>query len=154
MPTKMIYVREGDKELWEKAEQLAGDSLSGLLAEALRQYVDRKERERKMQEESEGAMSKQELEVNAVNPETGVVDSARTFKVRFVGRLLASNNTTDVYLTKGGSLVVYQTSSDIASYEKFDTLKDFAEEYGDALGEDMMAEIAEALGEEYVLEID
>jgi hypothetical protein len=44
VPRKTIYIREGDKELWEKAEELAGDSLSGLLAAALREYIAQRER--------------------------------------------------------------------------------------------------------------
>jgi len=39
LPNLTIYVREADSELWETARRLAGDSLSGLVAEAVRQYV-------------------------------------------------------------------------------------------------------------------
>lgn len=40
MPNKTIYVRETDMELWEKAEEHAGKSLSSLLTEALRHYLE------------------------------------------------------------------------------------------------------------------
>ena len=39
MPKKTVYVRESDLELWEEAEKMAKESLSGLLAVALREYV-------------------------------------------------------------------------------------------------------------------
>jgi hypothetical protein len=40
-PNKTIYIREADQELWNKVEKLAGtrESLSGVVAEALRRYV-------------------------------------------------------------------------------------------------------------------
>ena len=43
VPRKNIYVREADQELWEKAEKLAGESLSAVVTEALRGYVARAE---------------------------------------------------------------------------------------------------------------
>ena len=39
-PNKTIYVREADAEVWEKAEKLAGGSVSALITEALRRYVE------------------------------------------------------------------------------------------------------------------
>lgn len=46
MPNKTIYVREGDTELWARAEELGGGSVSGLLSEALRRYVEEEERKK------------------------------------------------------------------------------------------------------------
>jgi hypothetical protein len=46
MPNKTIYVREGDAELWAKAEEIAGGSVSGLLSEALSRYVEEEERKK------------------------------------------------------------------------------------------------------------
>lgn len=41
MPKKTIYVKEADLALWARAEESAGDdSLSGVLTEALRRYLD------------------------------------------------------------------------------------------------------------------
>lgn len=41
MPKKTIYIREADVPLWEQAElRAAGDSVSGVLTEALRRYLD------------------------------------------------------------------------------------------------------------------
>jgi hypothetical protein len=51
VPNKTIYVREADLEVWKKAEELAGGSVSALISKALRRYVE--EEERKGQTEME-----------------------------------------------------------------------------------------------------
>lgn len=43
MPKKTIYVRESDMPLWEEAEKLGGN-VSGLIADALRRYVEEEKR--------------------------------------------------------------------------------------------------------------
>lgn len=157
MPKKTIYIRLGDIELWEKAEKLAGESLSALLIEALRQYVEKRERELKAREERQTEMENVTLEITPVDGATGFVLSNRAYKVQFTGTLLGSTSGIpryDVYLTKGGKLIVYYTATDIAGYEEFDTLEDLANEYADKLGDDIMTEIADALGEEYVVKIE
>lgn len=45
MPRKQIHIREADIELFERAEQLEGDNLSAVIADALRRLVDTKEAE-------------------------------------------------------------------------------------------------------------
>ncbi|TMC38180.1 MAG: hypothetical protein E6J28_06560 [Chloroflexi bacterium] len=42
---KNIYVRPEDAQIWERAEQLAGESLSQLVADQLRKYVAERERQ-------------------------------------------------------------------------------------------------------------
>ena len=49
MPNKTIYVKEADTELWAKAEKLAGGSISALLTETLRRYVEEEERKERME---------------------------------------------------------------------------------------------------------
>jgi hypothetical protein len=48
VPNKTIYVREADTEVWEKAERLAGGSVSALIAEALRRYVEEVEQKEQL----------------------------------------------------------------------------------------------------------
>ena len=38
-----VYVRAEDADIWERAEQLAGESLSQLIADQLRRYVAQRE---------------------------------------------------------------------------------------------------------------
>lgn len=76
VPNKTIYVREADTELWEEAEKLAGGSLSGLIANALRRYVE----EEKLKEET--GMETIQVDIG------GYHNSKRA--VEFVGRWLVS----------------------------------------------------------------
>src|SRR5512145_2167127 len=48
---KNIYVKDSDLPLFEWAEENAGDSLSSILAEALRLFKQRKETEAKLKEQ-------------------------------------------------------------------------------------------------------
>ena len=74
MPNKTIYVREADTEVWEKAERLAGGSVSALIAEALRRYVEEVEQKEQLDMES--------IEVELWGPED------RPYEAAFVGRWL------------------------------------------------------------------
>ena len=40
MGMKTIYVKDEDWQIFEKAERLGGDSLSAVIAKALRQFVE------------------------------------------------------------------------------------------------------------------
>jgi hypothetical protein len=42
MPNKTIYIKDEDMPLFERAAEIAGDSLSSVIADALRDYVRRK----------------------------------------------------------------------------------------------------------------
>ena len=46
VPNKTIYVSDGDLPLYQRAQELAGDNLSGAIAAALRRYVDVEEGKR------------------------------------------------------------------------------------------------------------
>ena len=46
VPNKTIYVSEGDLPIYERAQALAGDNLSGAIAAALRRYVEAEEGKR------------------------------------------------------------------------------------------------------------
>ena len=78
MPNKTIYVRDEDVSLFEEAEKLGGDSLSGIIAEALRRFVTVKRAEM-------FGMQEHVLHVGVLRSQGD--DDVRT--VRFVGRLLA-----------------------------------------------------------------
>ena len=43
MPNKTIYVSDADLPLYQRAQELAGGNLSGVISAALRQYVERAE---------------------------------------------------------------------------------------------------------------
>ena len=82
MPNKTIYVKDEDLAIFEEAEKLGGDSLSAVIAEAVKRFVSVKR--------GEGADMK-EYTLNVGIFRTQGVDDTR--KIRFVGRLLAEGTT-------------------------------------------------------------
>ena len=173
MPNKTIYVREEDLPVFEEAERLGGDSLSGIIAEALRRFVAVKRAEM-------FGMREHALPVGILCSQGD--DDTR--KVRFVGRLLAeaevltgqtsSRSSRDdqgtdykIYQTQAGRVLVWwkrwtrwEGGSDFLDYAVMDGLPGYDDEIsGKVHGEHLPPETlpgsllqaaAEALGEELV----
>lgn len=170
MPNKTIYVRDEDVQLFEEAEKLGGDSLSGVIAEALRRLVDAK------RSEAQG-MKQHTLTVGILR--TRGDDDTR--KVRFVGRKLAEaevftgqtssrdDRGTDyaIYQTQAGKIVVWWKSwtrwdgeSDLLDYAVFNALPGYDDEiWGKVHGSELppetlpgnlLQDAAEELGQELV----
>ena len=170
MPNKTIYVREEDVSLFEEAEKLCGDSLSSVIAEALRRFVATKKAEQQ-------GMKEHTLPVGVLRSQGA--DDVRT--VRFVGRLLAeaevfTGQTSDrrdrgtyyrIYQTQAGKILVWWNTwirwdgeNDLLDYAVLDALPDYNDEvvgkmHGDILGPvelpgSLLQEAAEALGQELV----
>ena len=109
---KNIYIREEDQELFEKAEAIFGDNFSGLVAEALRRFVE-------VEEAKSDGMAEVEIEVGTYTGDNGSDDIK---KVKFLGKKIAdacvySGATSDrrdrgtdyeLYLTKKGKLLLWQ----------------------------------------------
>ena len=172
MPNKTIYVKDEDVQLFEEAEKLGGDSLSSVIAEALRRFVATKKAEQQGMKEC--------------NLTVGVLRSQGdddTRKVRFIGRLLAEAEVltdqtsprdrdgrgTDykIYQTQAGRVLVWwkrwtrwEGGSDFLDYAVMDGLPGYDDEIsGKVHGEHLPPETlpgsllqaaAEALGEELV----
>ncbi len=112
MAKKMIYIRDADAPLFERAAELAGDeneSLSATIAEALRRWIDQREAE------AEGYQD-YTLQPGAW-PVGGLNGAPREDRpVKFVGRLLVEycdggrddirKNTWRIYVTRAGNIVV------------------------------------------------
>ena len=170
MPNKTIYVKDEDLGLFEEAEKLGGDSLSSIIAEALRRFVDTKRAEQQ-------GMKECNLTAGIIRAQGD--DDIRT--IRFVGRLLAeatvySGQTSDrrdrgtcyrVYQTKAGKVLIWwknwsrwEGESDLLDYVVLNTLPGYDDEIsGKVHGEhlppetlpgSLLQEAAEALGEELV----
>ncbi len=97
MPNKTIYVSDGDLSIFQRAQELAGGSLSAAIAAALRRYVDVEEGRREGFDEI----------VVRVGPGKGR-------KVRFIGALLGewvesseSYKTFRVYRGRSGKFVLH-----------------------------------------------
>lgn len=127
MANKTIYVK--DELLWEKAKKFAGDAaISGLIAEALREYVKRKEGEAALRA---GEMTKVELRVGGP-----LHQDKPAHRIGFIGRLLYDTDVEAdprcmVFETQSRRLLLYKTNShpyheDGATYEVFSTYEELA----------------------------
>ena len=154
MPNKTIYIRESDKELWEKAENLAGGSLSGLLADALRRYVEEEE-------------MRKDTDMETITLEIGREERART--VEFVGRWLLDPDPDDtrtgepgydagafygVALTKRGNIAVVSEHCNGAWGPYLKTYADFEEAERDNVPSDILAMASAEMGADYVQKLD
>jgi len=170
MPNKTIYVKDEDLQIFEEAEKLGGDSLSGIIAEALRRFVAVKRAEM-------FGMREHALPVGVLRSQGD--DDIR--QIRFVGRKLAeadvyhgqTNDRRDrgtvyqIYQTKAGKILVWwkqwtrwERENDYTDYAVMDALPGYDDDifgraHGDMLGPvelpgSLLQEAAEALGEELV----
>jgi len=171
MANKTIYVKDEDLQIFEEAEKLGGDSLSSVIAEALRRFVATKKAEQQ-------GMQEYTLSVGVLRSQGD--DDTR--KVRFVGRLLAeaevltdhqtsSRSSRDdrgtdykIYQTQAGRVLVWwkrwtrwEGGSDLLDYAVFDALPGYDDEVCgkvldliEKLPGSLLQEAAEALGEELV----
>ena len=170
MPNKTIYVREEDLPVFEEAEKLGGDSLSAVIAQAVKRFVQVKRAE-------SGGMEEYTLTAGTLRTE-GADDIKQ---VRFVGRKLAeadvyTGQTSDrrdrgtvyqIYQTKAGKILVWwrrwscwERENDYTDYAVMDALPGYDDDifgraHGDMLGPvelpgSLLQAAAEALGEELV----
>ena len=173
MPNKTIYVKDEDLSLFEEAEKLGGDSLSAVIAQAVKRFVQVK------RAETQG-LEDHTLEVGRAS--TRGADDTR--KIRFVGRKLAGQTAytgqtssqddrgTDykIYQTKAGKIIVHwrhwsrwDGEGSSADYAVLDQLPghgaeiygqadddDYTERFPEKLPGGLLQEAAEALGQELV----
>jgi len=166
VPKKNIYIKDADLALFDRAEQLGGDSLSQVIAETLRRFVAAKEAEA-------AGMKEVTLEVGVWCSQG--TDDVR--KVRFLGRLLAEGRKyrgsmsdrkdrfTDykIYSTRTGKIVVHMHY--VSLWEREDTqaghvILDRLPAHGEDVDGSMplpgslLEEAAAALGQELVEWVD
>lgn len=155
MPNKTIYIRESDRELWEKAEALAGGSVSHLLTEALRRYVEEEERGRR-----EGM---ENIQIELGGPED------TTYTAEFVGEWLLAPNEEEtrttysgydagayygVALTRRGKIAVYVQHVNDRWPPYLQTYDSLKEARGDGLPVDILTFAEVAMDEDYVRKLD
>lgn len=126
---KNIYIKDEDAGIFEKAEQIGGESLSAVIAEALRRYVAAEEA--KAQD-----MKEITIEVGTWHPE----GSDDVKKIKFLGRKIGGGRTYttgdsrgidyDLYLTAKGKILVikerwsrWQGETTTATYTVCDSLE-------------------------------
>jgi predicted CopG family antitoxin len=83
MPQKNIYIRDADKDVWDKAEKLTGAaSFSQLITDLLRDYVEREKRKQEVL-----SMATKTIQFEVENKDTG-----RMSKKSFQGRWVVSTD--------------------------------------------------------------
>jgi len=153
LPNKTIYIREEDREQWEKAKELAGGSLSALLSRGIHEFVTRKEAE--MEE-------MKQIIVKTYDREKGFAN--KSFVGRWLLKDIESNEETlpeeksrywSIALTQKGRIAIYtedwvsqrQVSSELIDYDSLAAAKGYAPY-------DIISSAAIELGSEEVEEID
>ena len=145
---KTIYMKDGAEGIWERAAELAGESLSSLIDRLLREYVGRKESVMigtdgyivfKFQEEDQPVVTKR-------------------FQGRWLIREFVSDDESrlywDVALTQMERLAVMANGRDeLTSYfEVFDSVEDMG--IGGLVPQDLVSAAANEIGESYIQDLD
>lgn len=162
-PTKNVYVKEEDLEMWQRAEKLAPDSVSALVSRLLREWVEN--REKTVDPQGMGRI----VVSHHLDDDGTVVKKAFRGRMllsdfasdypgdawQFVGGRFCNHNTWFAAATASGSYVVW-TVDDQGNREHFETYDsiDDMEDEGREVPSDVIAAIASAAGEEYVQELD
>jgi hypothetical protein len=155
VPNKTIYIREADTGLWEKAETLAGGSVSALLSEALRRYVE--------EEELKEQAGMENIEVQLWGPEE------TPYRAQFVGRWLLHPDPDEtrtgepgydaggyygVALTQRGNLAVYWAHCNEGRAPELNTYSSFDEAESESVPGDILALAASEMGADYVQKLN
>ncbi len=155
VPNKTIYVREADTELWDKAEKLAGGSVSSLITEALRRYVEEEERR------DQSGMETIEIDLWGQHE--------RPYRAKFIGRWLVHPDPDEtrtalpghdpgayygVALTRRGNLAVYSQHCNQSFAPVLETFNSFEEAEKAGWPGDVLAMAGAELGYDYVQKLD
>jgi len=147
-----IYIRDTDQELFEWAKKEAGDSLSAIFADALREYKRSKDKEAELEEEGF-----EKIVVEVTNPHTGY-SSKKQFEGRWVIMEFQSSEvdqgiTHSAAYTKHGRIVVLQDDKH-GTTEQFDVYDTITQLDQSDYPKDFVSAVANELGEEHVEVLD
>ncbi len=92
-PNKTIYIREADREIWEKAENLAGGSVSALITQALKRYVE--------EEQLRAQVDMEDIEVE-LSHDQGYGWEESAYQAQFVGQWLLEPDPDETRTTEPG----------------------------------------------------
>lgn len=130
MPKKNFYLSEGDIKIYERAKEYAGESLSAVIVDGLKQFVQKKE---------DDATGMQEISL-LIGRENFYAQEAHFEGIKFTGKKIV-NITYDgyqdtkkasfsVYFTRKGKVLVYEEyirdDGEVNSrYELFNSVNEF-----------------------------
>jgi predicted CopG family antitoxin len=160
MPQKNIYIRDADKDVWEKAEELAGRaSFSQLITDLLRDHVEQHKRKQEAL-----SMEMKTIEFEIENKDTGRI-SKKSFKGRWVidtdaplepsgPQYMAGHAYVAAITAKGQIFLGHfkpRDSDHLEDYTVYNSIQ-FAEV--DGWPSELLAAVADELGEDFVEELD
>ena len=155
VPNKTIYIREADAEVWQRAEKLAGDSVSALITEALRRYVE--------EEEQKERTGMERIEIDLWGP--GDIP----YQAAFVGRWLLWPDETEtrtgepgydagayygVALTQRANIAVYMRHVNDGFAPILKTYGSFEQAEEEGIPGDILAIAASEISDGYVQKLD
>lgn len=162
---KNIYIKDSDLPLFEWAEEEAGDSLSSILAEALRLFKQRKEMEAKLVEQGY-----ETIKVDVDRPGSNYVQT-KQFEGKWILPGFVSDEDNQSYAvahTKRGQIVItredmdhldqgvwdFQVFPNLHAIKLHNRMAEQDEREKDRYPEDLVNAIAVELGEEHVEVLD
>ncbi|WP_224981199.1 hypothetical protein [Geomonas agri] len=156
MPNKNIYVADEDMQIFQRAQEVAGESISKVIVQALRQYL--------VQKDLEGTEFK---ECEAMK---GIYRNGLSIeKARFIGKHLSTMTigepddtkmfTYDLYTTRKGkfllqSQVWYADDPEIGVSYDFEVIEDFSKLYTRGLPSKLIKDAEEQLGKSHIRFLD
>ena len=156
MPNKTIYIADEDLPVFQKAQEVAGESISKVIAQALRQYI--------IQKNLEGTDLKEfEAQKGHIGP-----DGVNVVKVRFIGKKLSDTTcgteegleyTYTLYHTRKSQFLLQIKTADVVhedtgTYYDYEVIEDFIKLYNRNLPTKLIKDAEDLLGNEHIRFID
>jgi hypothetical protein len=153
MPKVTLYVKDSDAPTWDKARQIAGDSLSSIVARALAAYVEEHEKRVKAQAAIEQQATVVVLDVEPEDAPRRKVKLTAVLAVEGVETLLGWQ---DAYVTTSGKVVLAlnQRTAKGLRVESVEVFEDYDEFVQANPNSELGPAIAETLGRDWIEEID
>jgi len=156
MPNKTIYIADEDMPVFQKAQEVAGESVSKVIIQALRQYILQKDLE--------------ETELKECEAMKGTHGSGMNVqKARFIGKWLSkitvgseygeSETTYNLYFTRRGKFVLqirteYRPEIDMPIEYDYHIIEDFNKLYTWNLPSKLIKDAEEQLGKSHIRFLD
>jgi len=157
MANKTIYIADEDMAIFQKAQEVAGESISKVIVQALRQYV--------IQKDLEGTELKECEAIRGTHDPEGL----KVEKVRFIGKWLSKvtagteygevTNTFNLYYTRKRRFLLQlkseflPTISDEINYD-YEIIEDFSKLYSRGLPPKLIKDAEEQLGKSEIRFLD
>lgn len=111
---KNLYVPDSKADVWKKAEEYCGESISARVTSMLEEFVEGEDRKRE-------AVENMEFVVVSIDPES-LDGEDLDATIRFRGCLIGSDEDTTVYRLESGKFLLHDDENKAFTYEDLDAL--------------------------------